>query len=177
MENQVVKAGDVLLYKVPRGHWYTKVFEGLIVDGEKLEDGKHKQEYYHIAVAISDKQKIEANGVDVAIDDIEYDGSFDSYTMPFSQEKIEEALEYIKGFQGEPYDWTLIVDDALRYLSDNILHLPLELVAEKEKYEKICSTFAVIYLIKLGLIKQEDIHKYYSPEDDYLLIKTFLESM
>lgn len=159
-----IQKGDILLYKNPK-----TFFEHAIIFGEDLHDGIHTSQYYHVAIAISPTEKVEANGRDVAVSEILLDPrEFDVFRLPLSQGSIDASVSYILEFVGEHYDWTLIADDVLRYATFDVVHLPKSVIRHTESTEKICSTLAQLYLLKRGVYSNES---YEDPEEVYLSIK------
>lgn len=163
-----VQRGDILMYYGK----YTFI-DDAIKFGELLEDGSQPKEYYHVAIALSPTEKIEANGIDVTRAPIETTPNlFDYYRLPGSKEQIETSLSFIERFIGEKYDWTLIADDVLMYATDGLIHLPEALIEKRESSEKICSTLGELYMVHRGFISSR---RYDSPEDVYIDIRNFAE--
>lgn len=169
----LAKPGDILLYKKS-----PSILDKFIIDGEILEDGLHHREYYHVAIALDASNKIEAYGKSVRIDAIDY-GNFDAFRPPISHPRIQTALSAVQKFVGQYYDWWLIVDDALRYMTRFIprvlggpWHLPVSFIKDEERRGKVCSSLVVKYFTaahwgpKLG--------RNASPEDIYLAVKDYL---
>ncbi len=162
---KLIQRGDVLGY-----YKATTTLEALIQFGERLEDGPHNREYYHVAVALDNFSKIEADGVKVAINPITSDNGYAIFRLPVSQSKIDQALTKLRGLMGQRYDWVLIVDDGLRYLSKGItgrelLHLPAWFVRRKERTEKICVSVLRKYCNYLHYEPIGNLDTWSSPED------------
>lgn len=164
----VVEAGDILLYR----HAPT-ITTRLIELGEVLEDGKQSHEYYHVAIALSSIRKIEANGNRVQIAPVNNGGIYDVYRPPLSSFQIHMGLAHVKAMEGQRYDWLLIVDDALRYLTHNLVHLPVRWVKRNERYMKICSTLAAEYLKAAKFVSDVEFTDNTSPEDIWLAVKDY----
>lgn len=142
------RPGDVLLYPLVGFRHPT---EDAISLGEYLEDGPQGRYYYHVAIALNDSEKIEADGRYVAIHPIDY-GNPDVFRPPASVIKIGSALWKIRNwFLGQRYDWWLIIDDGLRALSRDYVHLPVAFINSRERHEKVCSSLAAVYLKLLGI--------------------------
>lgn len=170
-----IKRGDILLYYKPEN-----ILEGLVQVGEHLEDEDRfenkntKKTYYHVSIAIDDKFEVGTNGTKVHDKSIDYTQPRDVIRLLASENEIEIAMMYIESFIGQKYDWTLIIDDALRYLTRNLIHLPPSWIVEREKHEKICTTFVEKYLNKLGYTANKGYHE--SPEDIYFDFRKYLVS-
>lgn len=161
---QYVKAGDILLY----GH--APNFETRMIQfGEILEDGIQDQEFYHVAIALNALNKIEANGKYVEINPIDY-GKFSIFRPPIDQLNIKKGLDESCQLVGEPYDWLLIFDDVLRYLTHNFIHLPEKWINLQERHKKICSSLVAFYFRKAGWHDSKDQP---NPEDIYLMVKNW----
>ncbi|EPZ47618.1 hypothetical protein [Alicyclobacillus acidoterrestris] len=161
----IILPGDILLYRNP-----PTFLTHLIDIGEYFEDGQRSPIYYHVAIALNDKEKIEANGNQVAIAPIDNGGTFDVYRPPILPRNIRDGLSYVKSLEGQRYDWLLIVDDALRYSTHNIVHLPVAMVKRSERYRKICSTVVAEYFRAAHYI---NLSGNVSPQDVYLAIADF----
>jgi hypothetical protein len=160
LKKKVVKTGDILLYYPSNLIW-----EAVVV-GEILEDGIQDKEYCHVAIALNDREKIEADGHAVVINPIDYKERFDVYTVSEDRDAIHKALTSVQKYLGQGYDWLEIIDQALRDLSHGLLHLPKHLIMQSEAHRKICSTLAAVYLKELGI----EVKELPSPEDIYLAI-------
>lgn len=142
------RPGDILLYPLTS---LLHPVEDAISAGEYFEDGPQARYYYHVAIALNDTDKIEADGRFVAIHPIDY-GKPDVFRPPASAIKISTALWKVRNwFLGQRYDWWLIFDDVLRALSGNRLHLSIDFINSKERHAKICSSLATVYLKLLGI--------------------------
>lgn len=163
MSIYIARPGDILMYR-HAPNFDTK----LIQFGEELEDGCEQDEYYHCAIALNPNTKIEAQGKSVAVDQIDY-GNFDVFRPPLMADQISEGLSAVKECIGQRYDWVLIIDDALRYLTRNLIHLPVRYVKSEERKKKICSSLVALYLDAAGWKKDWSLSV--SPEDVYLAVK------
>lgn len=130
-----VHEGDILLYRR-----INTAAEAAIVFGEVLEDGIEDREYYHCAIALSSTQKVEALG-EICVTNIVQDGSFDVFRVPLHPDDIRQGLHAALKLVGQKYDWWLIADDVLRYLTRGHVHLPKKFIESKERRMKICSSF------------------------------------
>lgn len=165
----LIRTGDILMYYRPtKPH---RLVERAIQLGEILEDGIQDREYYHVAIAVDAQTKVEANGVYVAKADIEKNRSFDLFRPPIAHHVRHQAMQTILTMEGQKYDWWLIFDDVLRYISFGLLRLPESFIAEREQTEKICSTLVGRYL-RLAGYKHVD-KRFPSPEDIYLAVKRY----
>lgn len=140
-----VQPGDILLY-YKGGGWSAPA----IKLGEILEDGLQPREYYHAAVALDAQHKIETNGFPVSITEIIFDKSFDVFRPPIEPEDIQRGLHETLKLIGQKYDWVAIVDDALRFLTQGVFHLPTRWVMSEERRRKICSSMVNYYLWQAG---------------------------
>jgi hypothetical protein len=163
----LIREGDILLY-YKGGAWSAP----LIDLGEILEDGWQKREYYHCAVALDAQQKIETDGYPVKVDNIQYDGSFDLFRPPIPAQDIRRGLDATRQLIGQKYDWLLIVDDALRFTSRGIIHLPRRWIESEERRRKICSSLVVYYLRAAGW---HGVRRWppATPEDLFLALKDY----
>lgn len=134
------RPGDILLYRDPP-NFSTR----LIIDGERMEDPDEHPYYYHVAIVLNTQLKIEAQGKNVAVARIDNGGVFDCFRAPIPRSNIDDGLDKIRKYVGQPYDWSAIVDDALRYLTCGIVHLPEKFVLSMERHRKICSTLVSDY--------------------------------
>lgn len=161
-----IHEGDILLYY--RGGGLSKE---LIEAGEYLEDGAGH--YYHCAIAINSQLKIEANGFEPVQEcNIVYDGTFDVFRPPIPVSRIRESLAIVRQYRGQHYDWWLIIDEGLRDLSDNRIHLPERFIRSEERKKKICSTFVAAYFkqAQWGYLKRWPKP---TPEDIGLLVMDY----
>lgn len=161
-----VQGGDILLY-TDHPDWIDRGIQFF----ERLEDGKHKFMPYHTAVALNSTTQIAAyHKVEIA--PLGYDGpDFLVYRPPITPRRRERALEYVKTFNGEPYDYVAIVDDALRYSTHNLLHLPVRWVDSVERHAKVCSSLVADYFNEA--IFPGDWGPNTSPLDIYLAVKDY----
>jgi hypothetical protein len=163
-----IKTGDFLFY-----HRVRTAGEALIDLGATIEDGEQPRIVYHCALALDEKNKIEAvspQGVRIA--PIVYDGAWVATRPPIRPGQIDRGIEACKKDLGEHYDNWLIVDDALRDLSEwvfkrPVLHLPEWLVHRTERAKKICSTLLLVYGRAASWVPSsvEQKGKNVSPED------------
>lgn len=168
-----LKRGDILLYYDFEQNELGKLIKGVIKFGERLEDPNQSRYYYHTAIVLDPETKFEADGLKVTKHPIEpYDKDKELYDVfrPYIDPLIiENALQYILNFDGQLYDWFLILDDALRYSSGLELHLPSKFINFTEKHMKICSSLIEFYLIQGKFIDKPK--NYCSPEDVFIDIK------
>lgn len=146
----------------------------LIQLGELLEDGRPRP-YYHTAIALDVNRKIEAQGKTVAITEIDY-GNFEPFRPPLTRTQIEEGLSVVLADEGEPYDWPLIIDDGLRYLTHNLVHLPVGWITSEERRKKICSSLVVAYFKASGwrpAHPKKTLSRNSSPEDVGIYIQDY----
>lgn len=155
------RPGDILLYRKKR-----TLSTDAIELGEWLEDGAESREYYHVAIALDAYRKIEADGRSVAINLIDY-GNFDAFRLPVNKSRRLWALSRIRNFVGQPYDWWLILDDGLRYLTRNKIHLPVHFIVDEERIKKICVSVARKYINYTKWPNR--LTRNASPEDIWLL--------
>ncbi|MCL6442088.1 MAG: hypothetical protein K6T83_01255 [Alicyclobacillus sp.] len=159
------KPGDILLYPHP-----PNLSTRLIELGERLEDGKQPIEFYHVALALGPYDKLEADGKRVEVNPIDY-GKFIAYRPPIPKDRRDKALAEMRKYIGQPYDWWLILDDALRYLTRGVVHLPVRFISSQERRKKVCSSLVARYLAaaewgpKLGPNS--------SPEDLWLAVREY----
>lgn len=153
------REGDILLF------YANPTFEQELIElGERLEDGPQPRMYYHCAVATGERRKIEALSR-VYETSISYDGSFDVFRPSIPLVNVRKGLRYLRGLLGERYDWLLIVDDGLRYLTQSIVHLPKRMVLNNERQRKICSSLVADYLDKAGFRCGLKTYAIPSPQD------------
>lgn len=164
-----IQPGDILLYYRDGG----LLSDPLIKLGEVLEDGPQSVEYYHCAIALDAKTKIETNGFEpVCVTNIIYDGTFDVFRPPIDQKSRNEALQKVMELQGQHYDWLLILDDAFRFMTFNLIHLPENRINNSERRRKICSTLVAFYFESA---KWGELRKWPrpTPEDIWLEVQEF----
>ncbi|WAH40635.1 hypothetical protein NZD89_20320 [Alicyclobacillus fastidiosus] len=163
--NDTVQPGDILLYRSLRNR-NTK----LIKFFERCEDGPQVRGYYHVAIALDSQLKIESNGKRVTIEPINY-GMFDVFRPSIPSQQRNAAINYLKGFYGQPYDWWLVTDDLLRYFTHNVIHLPVSFVQIEERNKKTCSSLVSQYfsVAKWGPALSQNV----SPEDIYRYLKNY----
>lgn len=138
---------------------------------ERLKDGQQPYLYYHCSIVVDKDTLMESNGYKVVLRRTPSTG-FDAFRPPLSLDKRRQAIEQLKGLIGQKYDWVLIVDDVLRALTHNVIHLPGGLVAREERYRKICSTLVVRYLNFAGW-NQKQLTLNALPEDIYLALRDY----
>lgn len=137
---------------------------------ERLEDGQQQTYAYHVAIALNANTQIAAYKR-VSIHPIGYDGKFMAYRPPITPRRRENGLEYVKSFNGQAYDYWLIFDDALRYSTRNLIHLPVSFVRSQERHAKVCSSLVAKYFQAAHF--PGDWGFWTSPEDVYLAIQNF----
>ncbi len=159
--------GDILLYfRAPN------LGTRLIQVGEELEDGVDKRMAYHVAVAMDQYTKIEANGHSVADAPIDY-ANCRVFRPPILSQNIHNGLHAVRKLIGQRYDWVLILDDALRYLSHDRVHLPVGYVRSEERRGKVCSSLVSVYLRAAAWEPAKALTRNASPQDDYLLLRAY----
>lgn len=159
--------GDLLIYsKNP------DFFDKLVDLGEELEDGVHKVEVYHIAVALDRYKKIEALTTDVAVDSIDY-GNFVICRPPYDPDNLKEALRWALTQEGKPYGWLGVIDQGLRDISGGLLHFPKWIMIRTNNRWPYCSWLTNRITHRAGWT---DVPKWPppSPEDIWLRAKAFL---
>ncbi|MFB5189927.1 hypothetical protein [Alicyclobacillus fastidiosus] len=161
----VKQQGDILLFRT------LQTLEVREIDWiERLQDGKQPYTYYHCSVVVDEHTQIESNGKTVRINAIP-SGGFDAFRPPISLEGRQRGIEQLTKLVGQTYDWVLIVDDVLRALTHNLLHLPIKFVAREERYRKICSTVVVAYLNAAGWNHGLTLNAL--PEDIYIVLRNY----
>ncbi|WDL96956.1 hypothetical protein [Alicyclobacillus sp. ALC3] len=160
-------AGDILLYHRP-----PNLSTRLIEDGERLEDPGEPEYFYHVAIALDKYTKIEANGKTVAKANIDY-GKFRTFRLPFGHDAIQRGLNLVLSYEGEPYDWPLIIDDGLRYATHDLVHLPVAYIRSEERRRKVCSSLAAKDLVAVRPEWAPLLGRNSSPEDIYNVVKSF----
>ncbi len=170
-----IRAGDILLYYhspdlIDRGidffEWFEHPYQPLY--------------FYHAAVALSHDRQIEAFR-HVEIRAIPYtDRPFMIFRPPICDSVIDKGLDHIQRYVGQSYDYTVIVDDALRYVSHNRIHLPVSWIESDERKEKDCSALVVKYLVATRMLKalrsshnNLTLDRNASPEDLYILLRSY----
>ena len=160
------KPGDILLYGKP-----PTLSTKLIEVGEELEDGTQEKEYYHVAIALNQFDKIEAQGKNVGIASIDY-GRFDVYRPPIPAYQIKQGLGETRKLVGEPYDWWLIIDeaparpDAQLNSSTGIIH-PVERATREDMFD------ASRFLFCKGTVGAFEEVAEPDPEAIYLAVKDY----
>ncbi|SFU71405.1 hypothetical protein [Alicyclobacillus macrosporangiidus] len=163
-----IQPGDVLLFRDGTG-----LLERGIDFFETLEDGPQPVMYHHAAIALGDHAKIEAL-LRVEITALADTGNFDVFRPPVDIGRRREALRALRSLQGQRYDYLLILDDALRYATRGVIHLPRRWVESWERRRKICSSLVAYYLRKAGF-RSKKLRRWPppSPEDLYLALRHF----
>lgn len=156
------REGDILLYSHA-----PNLSTRLIQFGEELEDGMQPVECYHVAIALDGYRKIEADGKNVAINPIDYERCA-VFRPPIDKGHIRQGLGETLKLVDQPYDWVLILDDALRYFTHNYIHLPVQYVKSQERRKKICSSLVAFYF---GKAQWGHLGRNASPEDVWLQVK------
>lgn len=161
-----VQAGDILLY-TDHPDWIDRGIQFF----EELEDGKHKFMPYHVALALDSTTQIAAYRK-VEIVPIGYDGpDYLVYRPPISPRRREKGLELVKEFNGQSYDYLAIFDDALRYATRNLIHLPVSWIQSTERHMKVCSSLVADYFNEAMFPGDWTHHT--SPLDVYLAVKDY----
>ncbi len=161
----IAEPGDILLYRKS-----PSIADRLVEFGERLEDGAQDREYYHVAIALNANDKIEAYGKSVAIHPIDY-GNFDAFRPPIAPRRIGIGLGTIRQYVGQAYDWWLIIDDALRYISRGVFHLPVSFIRSTERRGKVCSSLVVSYF--KAAYWGPNLTSNASPEDIWIAVKDY----
>lgn len=164
----LVKRGDILLYDVVR-----TAGEALIDFGEILEDGPHADTFYHCAIAVDAANKYEATGKQIAEHPVVYDGSWRLFRPPISPDATARALIADSKLIGEPYDDWLIVDDALRDATHNLIHLPGGFITNRELHSKVCSSFLLYHFHAAGSVLADGLTSNVSPQDWFLRLRRY----
>lgn len=154
--------GDILLYRTLH-----TLGVGAIDIVEELKDGRQPRLYYHCAIAVDAQSIIESNGRTVLIKQIPPAG-FDVFRPPLAVGAREEGLSCIRALAGQKYDCIVVIDDVLRALTRNLLHLPASVVESQERHRKICSSLVVCYLEASAW--HHGLNQNALPEDIYLLL-------
>lgn len=157
--------GDILLYRKD-----PSVFDGLVDEFEEMEYRKQKEYFYHVGIALNNFETIEADGRYVEVNPIDYERA-DIFRPPINQQSINYALGEIRKYIGQSYDWILILDDALRYLTRNLIHLPVRYIRSRERHAKVCSTLVAKYLGYAGWGPLYGLNV--SPQDLWFAIKDY----
>ncbi|GMA60073.1 hypothetical protein NZD89_10885 [Alicyclobacillus fastidiosus] len=161
----VRQQGDILMFR------RLQTLEVREIDWiERLKDGRQPYIYYHCSVVVDENTQIESDGKMVITNTIP-SGGFDAFRPPILPENRQRGVEQVKKLVGQKYDWVLIVDDALRALTHNLLHLPIKFVAREERYRKICSTIVVAYLNAAGW--NHGLTQNALPEDIYIVLRNY----
>lgn len=63
----------------------------------------------------------------------------DAFRPPIDQHHIDLGLSTVKKYVGHPYDWWVVIDDGLRYVSRYLIYLPVSFVQPEERKGKVCS--------------------------------------
>lgn len=161
----ICQPGDILVY-----YRNPSVIDRGIQLAEEIEDGPQPRFYYHVAIALDANRKLEAYRR-VGIHPIEYNDTFDVFRPPIAHRRRDNALQFVRSFVGQRYDYILILDDALRYLTHGHVHLPVRYVKSLERHMKVCSSLLVRYLLKA--MWGPKLGRNASPEDVYLAVKDY----
>ncbi len=156
--------GDLLFY-----YRVKNPYEEAVDVGEYFELGHQSRYYYHVAIALSSAEKVEADGHFVAKHRLIYNGAFDIFRPPAPYR--ERGINAILAEVGERYDWWLDIDDGLRYLTRDRIHLPVEFIRNRERKEKQCVTLALRYLALAGYQAPFRLGRNSSPQDVYRAVK------
>lgn len=157
--------GDVLLYRKD-----PSLFDRLVDEFEEAERPKQKKYFYHCGIALNQFETIEADGRYVEVNPIDYERA-EIFRPPISQQSINYALSEIRRYIGQRYDWMLIIDDALRYLTRNLIHLPVGYIRSIERHAKVCSSLVAKYFFYSGWEQFYGVNE--SPEDIWLAVKDY----
>lgn len=160
-----VLPGDLLFYRKN-----PNLFNRLVDVAEEVENGRQKYEFYHCSIALNQWEKVEADGRRVNVNPIEPDG-YSVFRPPINQQSINYALFEIRKYIGQRYDWTLIADDALRYLTHNHIHFPVNYIRSTERHAKVCSSLVARYFFYAGWSSFYGFNE--SPEDIWLAVKDY----
>jgi hypothetical protein len=159
------QSGDILLYRKS-----PTLFEQLVEDFEQFEDGRQRYQFYHCGIALDTWNTIEADGRRVNVNPIDYEKA-SIFRPPIQNPDINYALGKIRKFIGQRYDWMLILDDAIRYLTHNKIHLPAKYIRSTERHAKVCSTLVARYFYFAGWGAFYGFNE--SPEDIWLSVKDY----
>jgi hypothetical protein len=160
-----IKRGDILLYdKLGTGIY--KYIEEAVVFGEKLES-KSDAYFFHTAIALSDSEKIEADGKTIAKHPIIQSTQPKVFRLP---NVTEFALGAMEAKLGQPYNLLEIADDALRMATHNLLHLPEFLMRPLYHHSAVCSRLVAEYLFYLGHMT-DPYEPNISPQDIFEAVK------
>lgn len=163
-----VLPGNILLYDEVR-----TAGEALIDFGEILEDGPRANTFYHCAIALNGTRKLEADGKSIVDNPIVYDGAWRLFRPPISPAATLRALDADRKLVGEKYDDWLIIDDALRDATHNVLHLPGGFITYKELHEKVCSSYLLYHFRAAGSALADGFTANVSPQDWYLRLQRY----
>lgn len=134
----ICKEGDILLY-----YGDPNIIDEGIQWFERLEDPGDDIYVYHCAIAVSAFEKIEA---DRRVEEraITLERPFIVCSPPIPKGRVDVALGKLRAkMLGKVYGYVLILDDALRYLSGNRIHLPERLM--KRFREPDCSWLVALF--------------------------------
>lgn len=145
MKQFYCQPGDVLLYD------RSNSFTARAIDaGEVLEDGPEDREFHHSAIALDPFYKIEADGKHTEIKPIDY-GMFATFRPPYDRKKLPVALDWARKTQvGRLYGWIGIVDQILRMLTRNRVHMPRWFIQWTNKLWPYCSPLSTNIMIRAG---------------------------
>ncbi|MCF8566926.1 hypothetical protein LLE49_19590 [Alicyclobacillus tolerans] len=164
----IAEPGDILLYRKP----FAAYIPDIAIDlGEMLEDGPQPKYFFHCAIALNANVKLEADGRRVAVHPIDY-GKFEPYRPPIPRGRREKGLQYVETMEGQRYDWIVDIDDGLRYLTHNHVHLPVRWVQNIERHAKNCSDLVGAYFNKV-MWGPKHFGLNTSPEDIWLAVKDY----
>jgi len=135
--------GDIILYEKPRD-----VLEELIEDGERMEDGTHKRWFYHVAIALGPYDMLEAISR-VSISPLDYHNCV-ICRPPYDRTKIHAALRWGKKREGRLYGYIGVVDQALRDLTHDRLHMPKSFIEWMNSRWPYCSVLTSAIARKAG---------------------------
>lgn len=157
-----VQRGDILLYRKP-----PTFFTRLIEFGESLEDEGEDKYFYHVALALSDSRKIEADMLKVSERDIDFSESCEVY-RPIGD--VEPTIPLVTSHIGEMYSLLADVDDGLSYLTQGKFHLPAQIEGLIAQHMVNCSQLLQPYVTFLYHTPGKAY--FTSPEDIYQQVKS-----
>lgn len=134
MNNFPAESGDILVYfRDPT------TLQRLIITGEEMEDGKHKIEAFHVAVALDAFTQIAALGRGITI--LPMESGIAICRPPYDSTKVPSALAWARSRVHTPYGWIGILDQALRDLTHDRVHLPAKFMRWVNRKWPYCSVF------------------------------------
>ncbi|QQE80942.1 hypothetical protein [Alicyclobacillus sp. SO9] len=166
--------GDILVYSDAKND-----IDRLIQFGEECI--RHNKERgqpiaFHVAVALGAFHKIEAIASGVTIDLIDY-RQCSVFRPPYNRTKMERALIWAARQKGKLYGWVGDMDQALRDLTFNRVHLPRAFIQWADKKWPYCSYFDAGFMVRAGyndmVSKEYQIPKWPPPDPEaiFLLVR------